>query len=161
MKSVEFCKTPARITVYGSAKDIDLAIAQLKDLAIPIIGNEVSDRLNIQAMLDYKKLKAIILYNGNTVWPMRTILDAFQRCVKAGGPAGYFTNALYAFMHLNCGTIAHFNKAGWIDKYPTNHHLRQLFARNEYGQPVLGHIPAWKADAVVIARAMHNTLNGK
>jgi hypothetical protein len=61
-------------------------------------------------------------------------------------------------LHLSCGSIAHYNKQGWIDYYPTINHLKQFFIRNEYGSRVLHHIPQWHSDAISIVKEIEPLL---
>jgi hypothetical protein len=64
----------------------------------------------------------------------------------------------YEFLHLNCGSIAHYNIHGWIHKYPTVEHLKKFFKQNEFGKPVREWIPKWKTDAIEIVKAIEQQL---
>jgi len=68
------------------------------------------------------------------------------------------TDYLYKFLSLSCGSIAHYNKYGWIACYPTVYDLKQFFRRNEFGQRVLRYIPIWKTDAQVIVKEVEREL---
>ena len=60
----------------------------------------------------------------------------------------------YEFLHLDCGSIAHYNIHGWIAEYPTLEHLKKFFRRNEFGRRVLDYIPYWHTDAKRIVEAI-------
>lgn len=151
-----------KIVIYGSAKDINIAKTAINtDIELftsPLTEREI--RADLQAVIDKYNLKAAVLYDGNTVWPLERLVKAFKRCVKAGGPAKYFTKELYEFFHLCCGTIAHYNIHGWCEVYPDNEALKKLFLKNEYGEPVTRYAPVWKADARMIIHAMDSILKG-
>ena len=68
------------------------------------------------------------------------------------------TDYLYEFLHLECGSIAHCNKQGWISVYPTVGDLRAFFLRNERGQHVSLSIPQWYTDAQVCVEEMARML---
>lgn len=65
---------------------------------------------------------------------------------------------LYNFLHLACGSIAHFNKLGWIECYPTVDNLKQFFIKNEYGNRVSHQIPRWHTDAISIVEQIEYML---
>jgi hypothetical protein len=64
----------------------------------------------------------------------------------------------YDFLHLHCGSIAHYNIQGWITEYPTLEDLKQFFKKNEYGKRVLDHIPVWMTDAKRIVEEIERQL---
>ena len=68
------------------------------------------------------------------------------------------TDYLYKFFSLSCGSIAHYDRYGWIACYPTLHDLRQFFRRNEFGERVLTHLPIWKTDAQRIVKDIEQEL---
>lgn len=148
------------IGLYGSRKEIDEAREVLDGLNLN--GNEREDRLIIQEAIDKHKVKASILYGGNGVWSYDRIVRDFKRALKSGpspiseyGNGDYkLTNYLYEFLSLACGSIAHFNKYGWIGTYPTKDDLRQFCKRNEFGKDILSHQPTWASDRQRIAEAI-------
>jgi len=73
---------------------------------------------------------------------------------------GKLSDYLYKFLSLSCGSIAHYNKQGWIDVYPTVYDLRLFFVENEYGKRVLDTIPTWKTDAHRIVEEIEQILGG-
>jgi hypothetical protein len=136
-------------------------------------------RLKIQALIDEHNLAASILVNENSVWSKRKILQNLDRIIKHGRlydkrkprfypigsmlkiPTGgdpILSKYFYEFLHLNCGTIAHYNIQGWIATYPTLDDLKALFKKNEYGKPVREDIPSWKTDVIEIVDAIEQRL---
>jgi hypothetical protein len=143
-----------RIAIYGSRKDINFA-----NLCInftDLLQKEPEDRLIIQKLIDTKKIKAIILYDGNTVWSFNTVIRDFKRYMKGG----QMTNYLYKFLSLTCGSIAHYDKFGWSSTYPPSE-MRAFFQRNEFGERVYDHIPVWKTDAKKIVKEIERILEIK
>jgi len=160
-----------KIAIYGNRKEIDEAKGVLDGLNLS--DNEHGDRLVIQKAIDEHKVKASILYDGNTVWSYDRVIRDFRRALNSaprqlaqpaalvwpGHPYNYassgeygLTNYLYNFLSLECGSIAHFNKDGWIGTYPTKNDLRQFCKHNEFGQDILRHQPSWASDGQRIAK---------
>jgi cobalamin biosynthesis Co2+ chelatase CbiK len=52
----------------------------------------------------------------------------------------------YNFLTCHCGSIAHYNKQGWVAIYPTVDALKAFFKKNEFGRRVLDDIPDWASD---------------
>lgn len=142
-----------RISVYGTQKEIDEAIVVLTDNAPKLKDAEVPDRLIIQSLIEQHKLKASILYKGNSVTPFSKTIADLKRVIKAND-MNKMSDHLYKVIHLNCGSIAHYNKEGWIATYPTVHHLARFFRKNEFGENIAYHIPNWKSDFVSVAKEM-------
>ncbi len=134
------------IVVYGSKKDVEYAVEVLKVYCADLdnYSSEINARKIIQNIIDDYNIKADILYDGNTVWSKKRVLKDIKRVKKNGMKS--MTKYLYKFFSLACGSIAHYNKNGWIDYYPTFEHLKQFFIRNEFGSRVINYIPIWKAD---------------
>lgn len=141
--------------------------------------NEKDARLKIQDVIDEYRLAAYIMVNGNSVWNMRRILGNVRRIREAGRLYGEKTphreliggvlylpaktdpilsKYFYEFLHLHCGTAAHYNIHGWIAEYPTLEHLKRFFRRNEFGCRVIDYIPSWMADAKRIVEAIEMVL---
>ena len=99
---------------------------------------EPKARLALQDLIDFKKLTTDILFDGNSVWSRDRIIRDVRKVVKNG--MNSMTDYLYSFLHLKAGSIAHYNKLGWIDVYPTVNHLKEFFLRNEFGQRVKEHV---------------------
>ena len=148
------------IWVYGSRREIEEARAVLDGLDLK--DNESEDRLVIQEAIDQHKVKASILYDGNTVWSYDRVVRDFRRALKSGpskvteyGNGDYeLTNYLYEFLHLTCGSIAHGNKYGWIGAYPAKDDLKQFCRHNEFGKDILSDQPSWASDRQRIAKAI-------
>ena len=155
-----------QISYHGSekeaAKEVLSRIPNLTQMAEP------EARLVIQDAIDEHNLKAGICVNGNTVWSKKKILRNLDRIIKHGtlyarvkpryaligsilriptGGRTVLSKYFYEFLHLSCGSIAHYNIHGWIHQYPTVDHLRKFFTRNEFGKRVLDDIP-WRMSDV-------------
>jgi hypothetical protein len=169
----------AQIRIIGSKKDLDLAENALK--TIPDLESlpESKARLEIQRLIDEQGLKAPILFDGNTVWSKTRIISNLQRIIEHGTlynkkkprwtPIGSMlrmptvgdcplSDYFYDFLHLNCGSIAHYSKQGWVATYPTVDDLKQFFKCNEYGKRVLDDVPGWKTDVKRIVEAIETLL---
>ena len=142
-----------KISVYGSRGEIEEAEKLLAKAHVS--GNEHDDRLKIQQKV-VPFTKASILYDGNTVWNKEKILKDIRRVLKNGMEK--MSDYLYEFLHLSCGSIAHYNKQGWICTYPTVQSLGDFFKKNEFGKRVLADIPSWKSDAKVIVMEIEKEL---
>jgi len=149
-----------KITLYGSKQELKNAMNYFNKANIrqKLSGDEYSDRLVLLNGF-VPHIKCSISYSGNTVWNKEKLIRDFNKILKHGMES--LSDYLYEFFHLSCGSIAHFDKNGWIATYPTLASLRQFFHRNEYGQSVVTHMPSWKADAVEIAKAMNELLKAK
>ena len=169
----------ARIRICGNPKEVERAktfleqIANLRDLTEP------KARLLIQVAIDQHDLKADILYAGNTVWSKKRILQNLRRIISHGTlydgkhprwiPIGsmlrmpsvgktVLSKYFYEFLHLCCGSIAHYDIQGWVTTYPTLEDLKAFFKKNEFGKRVLDDIPGWKTDAKAIVEAIERLL---
>jgi hypothetical protein len=146
-----------KITLYGSKNEIKRAMSYFNkvNLKQKLSDDEYSDRLVLMnEFIPY--IKCSISYSANTVWNKEKLLRDFKRILNNGMKS--LSDYLYEFFHLCCGSIAHFNKQGWIATYPTLASLRKFFERNEYGQPIIAHMPQWQADAIEIAKEMSRLL---
>ncbi|MBW8039243.1 MAG: hypothetical protein FVQ85_04515 [Planctomycetes bacterium] len=154
----QILKIDKRVALYGSKKQIQEAeIILIKNIPQRPTLSESQARLRIQDCLDFEKIKVDILFDGNSVWSKKRILRDIKRIKKYGMKS--LTNYLYKFLSLSCGSIAHYNKYGWIACYPTIQDLRNFFRRNEFGERVLNHIPVWKTDAVRIVGEIEQVLD--
>lgn len=141
--------------------------------------------MTIQEAIVTQNLKARILFDGNTVWDPRPIRRNLIQILREGAlfvgtppcydqvtdmiaiprcPKPILSDYFYKFLIGPCGSIAHYNKEGWVAKYPTIKELKAFFARNELGKRVVEWIPPWYTDALKIAEEMerrldHNTLS--
>lgn len=142
-----------RVVLFGNNQQIKTA----ENILINNIPNlpalsEHQARIRIQNCIDNENIKADIMFDGNSVWSKKRILKDI-RTVKKGG-MGKMSDYLYNFLHLSCGSIAHYNKLGWIECYPTVDNLKQFFIKNEYGNRVLNQTPVWHTDAISIVEGI-------
>jgi hypothetical protein len=153
----QICKIDKNIALYGNQSQIDAADELIKrffpDIASQSEGNA---RIMLQSLIDTEPIKVSILYDGNGVYSQKKIIRDIKRVKKNGMKS--MTNGLYEFLHLCCGSIAHYNKLGWIDEYPTIEDLRSFFKRNEFGERVLNHLPLWKTDVRAIVKEIEDIL---
>ena len=149
-----------KIALYGNQKEIETAEKILDTLNL--VDNEHQDRLVIQKAIDKYKIKARILYDGNSVYSFDKVIRDFKRALNSkSGPVSEYgsgdynlTDYLYDFLHLACGSIAHFNKNGWIGTYPEKQDLKDFCKRNEFGQDIITHQPGWASDRIAISKAI-------
>ena len=154
-----------KITYFGSEKDIAKAVAIIKRHKSLKRMSEPRARLKIQGLIDKHNLKASILVNGNTVWSKKRILNNLRRILKHGTlynpeqeKPPILSHYFYQFLHLVCGSIAHYDLHGWIHKYPTIIELKQFFKKNELGKRVLDFIPGSQTDAHAIVQEIETLL---
>jgi len=147
----------SRIAIYGNKQTIEQTdIILLKNIPDLLTLSESQARLQIQETIDSENIKADILFDGNSVWSKKKILRDIKKVKKYGMQK--LPDYLYQFLHLSCGSIAHYNKYGWISTYPTIAHLKQFFRKNEFGERVLYHLPVWKTDAYQIVKSIEQEL---
>ena len=145
-----------KIVIYGNKAQIEEARKKLNRIKNMLTGNEANDRLLLQnGIID--DIKADILYDGNGVYSKTKLLKQFETLLKHG--MHKLTNDLYEFFHLCCGSIAHYDKQGWISEYPDLFALKEFFKRNEYGQSALANQPNWATDRIAIVKEMEKLLN--
>ncbi|MFQ6095144.1 MAG: hypothetical protein ACE5NN_03265 [Candidatus Bathyarchaeia archaeon] len=161
MQRTEF-KLDKRIAIYGSKLDRAIAEKLLRELGdtsnrVPTSLSEGEARLKIQDLIDTYNLKAHILFDGNRVWGRRTLLRNLRSIINSNH-MNKMSKELYKFLHLVCGSIAHYDRYGWIATYPTVNALRNFFVKNEYGKRVLDHLPVWYTDAKRIVKEMERLL---
>jgi hypothetical protein len=102
-------------------------------------------------MMEQKLVTADVLLNGNSVYNKEKILRNVRMMVRRK-KMSLMTNYTYEFLSNACGSIAHWNKAGWISVYPTIAAFRNFFIKNEYGKRVLESRPSWATDRVEIVK---------
>lgn len=163
-------KTIGVIRLIGSKLEVEAAEEALNELDIKLSEDKL--RPEIQKVIEQRKLKAAILYKGNSIWNRQRIIRNLKQIVKAGvlyrEPPGMLrfpsrgrtilTKYFYEFLHLCCGSIAHYNINGWVATYPTVEDLRGFFRKNEFGHRVLDHVPEWKTDVKIIVRDIEDIL---
>ena len=132
-----------RIRIIGNQKNVEIAKELLSKIEKSLTGRESEDRLLIQDHVS-EKVRVTILYDGNTVYGEKQLLTDLDKCIEDGMES--LSNDLYEFFHLYCGTIAHYNREGWIDQYPELSMVYHMLTRCI--------TPDWKTDQQVIVRAM-------
>ena len=106
---------------------------------LPLTGDEEKDRLIIQSAIDEHDIRAGILYNGNRVWGKNRIISEYKK-LKKSGQLGSMSDHFYGYLHLACGSDAHYNKDGWIQTYENSVELLDDFFRcNEFGRNIFEH----------------------
>jgi len=145
-----------KITVHGSKSEIEEAKRVVNEVIATLTGNEGADRLILQNNV-VEKIHASILYDGNSVWNKKRLLRDLKIVMNKGMES--LSNELYHFFSLDCGSIAHYDKYGWISAYPNLWALRQFFKCNEFGQSILKHQPDWATDRIAIIKEMSKMLN--
>ena len=146
-----------RVAIYGSQKEISTTAELITSLLpeLPTMA-EPQARLALQDLIDLKKLTTDILFDGNSVWSKDRITRDIRKVVKNG--MNSMTDYLYKWLSLQAGSIAHYNKLGWIDVYPTVDHLRKFFLKNEYGHRVKDHLNNRFTDSYLIVCEIENIL---
>jgi len=114
------------------------------------ITEESSIRLELQSELDRVGLKVQLVYKGNSVFPFKRLTQQFARLMK-NYRYSLFTDELYKFLSLCCGSAAHSNKLGWFELYDTPERMRVFLDLNEFGQDVVAYQPQWAGDSRKIA----------
>ena len=115
-----------RVALYGNKQSIEQAeIILLKNIPELPALTESQARIKIQETIDNENIKADILFDGNSVWSKKKIIRDIKKIKKYG--MNRLTDYLYKFLSLSCGSIAHYNKYGWIECYPTLQDLRNFF----------------------------------
>ena len=153
-----------KISVYGDKLETMRTQSLLLTIPDLFAMPEAEARLKIQDLIEKHNIKADILYDGNTVWNKKKILDNAKRIVKHGTlyngekPAYVAVGSMlrfpvvgdcilsdyfYHFLSQDCGSIAHYNKQGWVTTYPTLEDLKQFLLKNEFGQRVRDYLPHW------------------
>jgi len=146
-----------KIALYGSRNQIVQAEAALQTIPNLADMSEPEARLKILRLIEDNDLEADILFDGNAVWNRKKLLKNI-RLIKKTNDMNRMSKYLYEFLHLCCGSIAHYNKYGWICEYPTVGDLKRFFQKNELGQRVSQHLPHWKTDAKEIVKAIEEIL---
>ena len=112
-----------------------------------IIGNESSDRLIIQDIIDKENIKSTILYDGNSVISYEKPIRLFKKYNKKR-IIDNLCDYIYEFLYIQCGDIAHYNKNGYIAYYNGDFEQMKkhvIFASN---------IPSWRTDLIKVINGM-------
>jgi len=149
------------LVLFGTKKDVQQSLQYLKDEIAACLGidhaREGEARIMIQNLMEQKLVTADVLLNGNSVYNKTKILRNIRMMVRHE-KMSLMTNYTYEFLSNACGSIAHWNKAGWISFYPTIAAFRDFFIKNEYGKRVLESRPAWATDRVEIIKEIESIL---
>lgn len=152
------CTMDNRITLYGTPANIAIAEEMIEANFLTVGGLSEGDaRIGLQNLIDTTPIKVDMLFDGNSIYSKNKIVRDIKRVKKNGMKS--MTNGLYKFLSLCCGSIAHYNKQGWVEEYPTIEDLKNFFLRNEFGQRVLDYIPHWKTDAKAIVKEIEIILS--
>lgn len=118
------------LKLFGSKSIIEKEKSIIESL--PLTDNEATDRLIIQKCIDDNNLKSDILYDGNTVYPFKKIVNEYRK-LQQSGKLEKMTDRMYDFFMNACGDIAYYNKQGYICNYDNsiqmleNTHLKNIF----------------------------------
>ncbi len=113
-------------------------VTELVILALPLTGNEATDRIIIQDALDANTGMGNVMYEGNTVYPKKRLLNELKKLRKSNDLTK-MSDKMYQFLIMNFD-IAHSDKGGFIAYYD------ESFSEMENAilkRPV---IPSWKTD---------------
>lgn len=139
-----------KVKIYGNKQQVEMAYSSIETLSLT--GNEGTDRLLLQEVMDFHKVKASISYNGNGIVSFDKIIRNYKQ-MKKTGTLEKMSDTFYRFLYLDCDSIAHYDKHGWIECYDNSFEkLQQFFRGNEMGRDVISCMPHWKTDAIRIAK---------
>ncbi|MCF7795996.1 hypothetical protein K9M42_02785 [Patescibacteria group bacterium] len=154
-------KASNKIRLIGSDEYVnatDDVLLSMGDMFKNNSEGEIRDWIQKKVIHVYKFAQKIdILYDGNTVINDIKILKNLRKIKRQGMEA--MNDDFYDFLHLSCGSIAHFSKMGWISCYPTINSLKKFFIKNEFGKRVLNDIPNWKTDTINTVKKIEKELN--
>lgn len=192
------------IQIKGNKPEVQTAESAIRSIPGIEAMSEKDARLAIQERIDEHRLLATVMFDGNSVYSKRRIIDNLDKIIQAGvlwdkgthefrdadsagrsikirhtqteapkrvqiGPlliprenfrcllSPYF----YEFLHLCCGSIAHYDIHGWVIEYPTVDDLKKFFACNELGCRVLDYIQNYSpqfTDHIEIVKAIEARL---
>lgn len=110
VKKIELNINGKIISMYGT----NLILQCEKDIIekLNLTGNEYIDRLIIQECIDDNRLRAEILYDGNTVYSFEKTVKEYRKLQKSGTLDNLSKN-MYDFFMYACGDIAHYDIAGY------------------------------------------------
>ncbi|WP_279146017.1 MULTISPECIES: hypothetical protein [Clostridium] len=140
-----------KIRVIGTKKKT-AEVEKLLD-TVELTGNEAKDRLILQEFIDSNKIKETILYDGNGIVSYDRIVNEYKKILKKN-TFGNMSDYFYEFLCSNAGSIAHYNKQGWLYEYNSIYKLKNFFLYNENGKNIVDEQPRWKTDVIRIAKAI-------
>lgn len=107
-----------------------------------LTGHEPDDRLALQEAIDEGKIKNDVMYEGNRVWSFNEVVQEYKRLRKLGTLES-MSNSFYVFLTNCCGSIAHYNKQGWVEEYHNSiDSLHDFFRCNEFGVDIASYQPS-------------------
>jgi hypothetical protein len=149
------------LVLFGTEKEIQQSRQYLKDDIAACLGidhtREGEARSIIQKLIEQKLVTADVVLNGNNVYNKEKILRNIRMMVR-NKKMSLMTDYTYKFLSNACGSIAHWNKAGWLSVYPTLDAFRGFFIKNEYGKRVLESQPSWATDRIEIIQEIESIL---
>lgn len=147
-----------RMRIRCSSEKIGLKVHQFVATSSQVkISNEYRLREYMSILAGELKGKDFILIDGNNLYNTARLIKDFKALI-ADYRVEKFTDYLYHFFTLRCGSIAHYDKVGWFNCYDSVEALKKFFIRNEYGVPVLGSRPLWDYDATIAQKQMTELL---
>lgn len=138
-----------KIIICGNKKEM-VTVGNLLD-KVELTGTESIDRLILQQFVDDNKLKTSILYDGNTIVSYNRIIAEYTNILKKN-EFSKMSDYFYQFLHLDCGSIAHYDMRGWLHEYPDIESLKWFFNNNEMGTDIVRNQPSWKTDVIKITK---------
>lgn len=154
-------KVNSYLALYGTREEIEESLKVLNEEMLRLLGinkdNEREARILLQRMIDQGVITAEVLFDGNLVFSKKRIIENIKEIIKSGD-MHRLNDYTYKFLINACGSIAHFDKEGWIGHYPTVNHLRKFFLKNEYGKRVLKFQPYWAGDRIEIIKEIEALL---
>ena len=145
-----------KIRVSGSSKKIKETEDMLDK--VELTGTESKDRLILQNFIDENKIKTSILYDGNTIISYDKIINEYKR-ILTKNEFNKMSDYFYNFLSLDCGSIAHYDKNGWLYEYYNLEKLKHFFMCNEFGKDIVRDQPTWKTDVIKIGETILELTN--
>ena len=149
------------LVLLGTKKEIEQSLPCLQGGVAACLGlnhaNESEARMMIQELMEQKQVTVHVLLNGNSVYYKTKILRNVRAMIRHNDMS-LMTEYTYDFLCNACGSIAHWNKAGWLSVHPTITAFRSFFLKNEYGTRVLEYQPSWATDRVEIIKEIEKLL---
>jgi len=147
-----------RMRVRCSSEKIGLKVHQFVATSSQVkVSSEYQLREYMSILAGELKGKDFILIDGNSLWNTARLIKDFKTLI-ADYRVEKFSDYLYHFFSLQCGSIAHYDKFGWFGCYDSLEALKRFFIKNEYGSPVVEHSPAWHYDARISQKQMSRLL---
>ena len=101
------------LQIHGKQAQVEKAREAIQ--SVDISKNKATVMSEIQNIIDDKKLKASIYYDGLRIYPFLSLKKEFEKMIKTDS-IEKMTDAMYNLLYLSFD-IAHYNKHGYIDYY--------------------------------------------